>query len=606
VTGNKNANFTERGELGMLMKAYEEAHDLATKNWSGAQSTALDFALSHTVPAGHALLDTFLGKNVETGTTNSSISSKVNQAKNDLFAPGTYMSKMTAGKQSPWQALAAEYFGVNTPNASCAPKSGIAPNYAAPNFKNIPLLKSFNAPGSVTAAPVRGIDGKLITDPTGYKQEQNYYAVQTAIQNRLDNPQNMTSYNAYKNFLTYDKNTNGQAQELTPSGDQTRWTGVKEDPKALTALQQIKLTNGNPEPVWKLTGNGIIINAQGQQSYAPKLQVYAIYQSELNGSGDRSQLEALNPWLTTVDTANQNWINQNIKSGSMAPYAASSLPLGITAKDLQYPTLTSEQNSLMNLVSSITAIPAADRTSLQSAQLTDAENNPVLQQAYNALDTYSNYMRAAKGASPINYGPNEPPAVAEGYQSYDDWKNAGGKASAWINAHPALWAQMSNYSAQSDLAENAKAGAETELEGAVTPANNTQLSTAYNLGQYDIAKTTGANGGNSYTLNPAAAYAQSSSGSSYSSTPSIVKPPVPSDASNTKLINALKGAKSIKSKKVAGKASKSYHVKRVSLGKTQKAVKPPAPKKPDYITSNGLARYEFWCTLKKGNKDDFK
>ena len=180
----------------------------------------------------------------------------------------------------------------------------------------------------------------------------------------------------------------------------------------------------------------------------------------------------------------------------------------------------------MTQATQLASILPADRTPEQETQLKNIENNPDLQAAYSSLDNYTNAQRVARGAPPLKLAPNASPAVQAGINAYDALppsKSAGntdsatnGLRSAWILAHPALYAQMSNYYASSDMATIASQGAKDELQG--NAPSQSLLGAIKSAGTNDIASSKNANGTTSYSVNPAEAYAQSgSSGSSYTS-----------------------------------------------------------------------------------------
>ena len=562
VTGNKNANFTARGELGMLDKGYKVAKDLATKNWSGAQQTGTDFALSHITPALHTGIDAFSGKNVETGQQNSSVSSKINQAKNDMFAPGSYISKVTGGKQTLAQTLASEYGGINTPNAKGAP--------AAPNFEGKSILNSFNVPKSVNAAPEKGMGGKMITDPTGYQQVQNYYNdLQKNITN--DNSLSPTDKNAITSFLTKDKTPTGQSIFNSPGQTENYWRGLAANPNSLPALQKFYQQDGNHNPEWDLSGNGTI---NGKS--VSKLELWAVYKSLSPGDLQKDEITASNPWISTTETNVQNWINklppsQMVQNKGYVPY----------------PNIPTSAQTMMNTITRLANIPAQNRTTAQINQLSKLENNQGVKQAYNNIDNYNNKVLAGMNKPKINYPPNASPQVANFTNKYMAASKAGRQS--MIANYPTLYSQMENSLAQQSLGT-----AEKDLGQSYygAPVSSGALSSIYSLGQYDIAKGTNPNGTSGYSINPAAAYAQSGTSSGYSSS-GIIKPPVIGMASWNKLISEAKSSKGLKSPKIASKASKSYHVKRLSLGKVEKIPKQLAPKKPSSVSSNGIAKYTF-------------
>ena len=589
VTGNPNAHTTLPGELSLGKDVYTTARDAASGNVNKTASDATSLVTSHIAPVVNTVLNQMASKDLYTGTPLSTGKERIDEAINNMFAPAASGTKVAQGKMSIPQALLTQYGRTYLPHAPGNP--------AAPNFKSGPA-SLLNTAG---AKPAQG------GDKTGYTQETKYYNTVDAVKASLSSPADAGSLDHVNDYTTHDKTTvpvtvNGKTYPVgttvqrSPHDSQGMWTNLASDPKALAAVAKINSSGANPDPAWTLKGNGTIINKNGQQAYTSRLQVYAQYESELNGSADRAQLEALNPWLVPTFNAEQAWFNKADLGGNAIPYNGP-LPGGLTAKDIQYPSLTPQQNSLMNLVSSITAKSAAERTPLETATLNNAYANPALNAAYNALNTYTNNMRVAKGASPLNFAPNESPAVTAGITEYDKLPSGTGARTDWINAHPDLYAQIQSYYAASDQATAAKGGANAELAGN-TPTSS-YLGAIKNLGQYDIATSTAPNGSPIYSVNPTAAYAQSSgSSSSGSSSGSYPLTNVnPDTSSMTKLASLLTGsgtkataAKTASIKKSFGTGKGNYHVKKVSMGKTEKLPKPTKYKAPTYVTKSGAIK----------------
>lgn len=580
VTGNPNAKTRFPGELGLVHDIASPVVSAIQGNGSNASEALKSDLTSHITPVVSAGLNQIAGKNVFTGTPLNTNQSRAEDIGKTLFAPATNIGKVTGSRMSPVEAGLNEYGGVTLPHA--------AGNPAAPNFKT----------GPAAAVNTSGAKPAFGTDKTGYQQEISYYNSVDAAKNSLSSPADAHSLSTLNTYLNKSKDQDGNSVQLSPAESASQWGSLAGDSKALAAVAKIESSGDDPDPAWKLSGNGTVINKDGQPSNASKLQIYAQYESELNGSAERSQLEQLNPWLVPTFNAEQKWFNDGVSKGTSVPYNGP-LPGGLTMKDIQYPTLTNAQNSMMNLVTSLTSIPSANRTQAQINQLDMVENDPSLQQAYDKLNTYTNNMRVAKGAPPLNTSPNESPAVAAAISDYDALPSGTGARTNWINAHPQLYTQMENYYEASDLAEVEKGGAEAQLQG--NQPSNDLLSGAYGLGQYDIAKGTNANGTSSYSLNPAAAYAASSggSGSSYNSSSSYpLSTPSPDTSSIDKLISLLTGSgtkstkpktASIKKSFTSGKGN--YHVKQVSMPKSEKLPKLTKYKAPTYVSSDGSIKF---------------
>jgi hypothetical protein len=165
---------------------------------------------------------------------------------------------------------------------------------------------------------------------------------------------------------------------------------------------------------------------------------------------------------------------------------------------------------MMDEATNLSSINPTDRTAAQEQRYQQIEGDPNVRAAYQAIDNYTNAMRVAQGYSPLNFSPDEPPAVTAGFAEYDQLSKQSGQRTAWITQHPDLWNQMTNYMAQSSQATVNRGGALAELQGE-SPSQG-MLGAEYNLGKYDIAKSLNANGTSDYSLNPSLAYANSKSG----------------------------------------------------------------------------------------------
>lgn len=386
--------------------------------------------------------------------------------------------------------------------------------------------------------------GRLKTNPNdpNYKATQEYYDAVNKVQDSLSAPEDQGTLAAVTNYLTSYKNSAGKTEFKAPAETMARWQSLVGDPKALESIQKVQTSGKDPDPAWQLPSNGnggTYIGKNGKPMKTSKLQVYAMYESMVNGDANRTQLEQLNPWINKVFTNEQTWFNKLTTKGQAVPYSGP-LPGGLTKKDLLYPNLSSAQNRMMSQVTQLSSIPAAKRTTLQMKQLSNLENNSQLHNAYNALDTYSNNMRVAKGYSPLKYAPSEPPAVTEGIAAYDALPEGTGARSAWIAAHPDLYTQMSNYYAASDQATIDKGAALAELQG--EKPTSSLLGAEYDAGKYDVAKTTNSNGTSTYSVNPALAYSQSSGGSggSYYETPQYIATHVEASLKNPSVVKLQK------------------------------------------------------------------
>jgi hypothetical protein len=232
--------------------------------------------------------------------------------------------------------------------------------------------------------------------------------------------------------------------------------------------------------------------AQGKGNYDPEwdlnpsqLQTYATYKSLAPGDPEKDVLAQKNPWIDQTVQNSVNWAAKQTFSGT-AVAGRGYVP---------YPTISNATNSAMAQITTLAAIPAANRTATQISQLDSLENNPGVQSAYNALDTYTNKERASMGLSQINYEPTIPPQVTNFMTAYTAANTA--DRATMKSANPNMYAAMQQAYENIDLSETEKQGAVAYLGG--TPSQDL-LSGAYGLGNYDINKGTNANGTSSYSL----------------------------------------------------------------------------------------------------------
>ena len=566
VTGNKNANIKMPGELGMAKDIGTTINDLIHHNQAGASTELLSELSSHVSPLAQAAGNQIYGKTLYQGANLSGAKGRLESAGQSLIAPSQNIGKIAAGKMSFPEMIANEYFGLHTPHAGGSKTSGMPANYAAPNFKNIPGLKSFNVHGATAAPSETGIGGKKISDVTGYQQEENYFTAKTTL---TSTNMNAGAKSAVADFLNKNKTSTGETIENSPAQTEANWKELAANPDSLPAMQKFYQQGGSHNPEWDLTGSGTI---NGQS--VSKMQLWATYKALPPGDLQKAEISAQNPWILQTENASQSWDNAQV--------------FGNTAKNagyVPYPTIPASTETMMTNITNLAAIPAANRTQAQIAQLSALENSPIVQAAYNTLDTYTNSVRKSMDLPEINYAPNAPPDVANFTTQYMNSSTSG--RSSMRTKYPTLYSQMEN-----SLSAQSLSTAEKDLGQSYygAPVSNSALGAVYGLGQYDIAKTANPNGTSSYSINPAAAYAQNSS-SGYSSS-GVVKAQIPSSATDTKLISALKSStKGMKGKKIATKASKSYNIKKMPIRAPEKQSKQVQPRKPSSISSDGLIKY---------------
>jgi len=167
-------------------------------------------------------------------------------------------------------------------------------------------------------------------------------------------------------------------------------------------------------------------------------------------------------------------------------------------------TETPEQEKLANQYYAMTD---GNSTSQQRAQfLTD---NPELNQLFNAQFNAENTIRKQQGEPLLKPYPQASSALNDFMNTY----TAASKAdrATLRNDNPSSYTAMQNYLAQVDEYLVSETAGQANFQGQSLTQSN--LKEIYDLGQYDIAPTENDDGTTTYSVNPTAAYNDSSSGS---------------------------------------------------------------------------------------------
>lgn len=160
-------------------------------------------------------------------------------------------------------------------------------------------------------------------------------------------------------------------------------------------------------------------------------------------------------------------------------------------------TETPQQTQLSNQYFAMTD---ANSTSQQRAQfLTD---NPELNQLFNAQFAAENAIRKQQGEPLLKPYPEPSGTLNTFMNSYTAASKT--ERTSMRTANPSLYNQMSNYMGQVDQYELAKTLGQTQFQGQ-NPTQE-QLKEEYDLGQYDVAQNAGADGNDTYVLDPQEAY----------------------------------------------------------------------------------------------------
>lgn len=449
VTGNKNAHLKLPGETGFI-------HDIlgipaGIKQLGEGQIPSV--VSSHVAPGISIAWDQLTGKQSYSGAPVKTAGQRLTNLEQHLISPSQNVSKVMSGKSTPSEQLLNE-FGFYLPHAKGAPAAPSGP------------LRIVNTKG---AKPVLTLNAKGQKDVTGYSQETDYY---NGMDKYITNGGlNTSDQNAANAFIQKTRDATGKTIMNTPGQTAANWAQLAQNPGALKAVQNFEKSQGNHNPEWDLSPQ--------------QMKVWATYHSLAPGDPERDVLAQKNSWITDKTTQEQDWINKQTFTGDVV------YPPGY----IKYPTIPQNVQDMMTQVGKLAAIPAANRTADQINQLKNLENNPGLQNAYQALDAYTNAERKSMGLTPINYIPNVPANVS-------NWSNAYEAASkeqrkVMKAQDPNMYAAMNQAYENSDLGSLEKQASIAYLSG--TPSDSL-LSAIYNLGTYDVNKVKNPNGTTTYSL----------------------------------------------------------------------------------------------------------
>lgn len=465
ATGNPNAHVRVPGELGLAQEAYDSAHGLI----KGQGLSAAGVVTNHINPVGKEIAGQLLDKDLYTGQPiGNTAGDKLGHAAENLIAPSQVASKVTAGKRSIGETVANQ-LGLDTPHAK---------GYqAAPNFNGkVP----FNTKGAVVSKT---------GDPTGYKEEQSYFNNLDALQRSQTgkNAGQLTDYLA----RSHDPTT-GATIENSPAQSIQNGSMLFANNSLRQSIQKFEKSQPSHDPIWDLSNS--------------QLKTLEQYKAMYTGAADKTEILQNNPWITKVQTAENNYYNNLQKiPGAKAPEASSQTPT--------YPVFNPQTTALLAQYDN------ADTTQ-RSALL---ENNAsTLSSAFNDIANWTNAMRKAEGAPQLAGYPTASPQVQAILNTYDalpkgDGSNGGSpERDAWINANPAAYAQMSNYLTSASMYSLIKNATEAQFAGS-TP-DQQLLKDIKEVGSDDIATSTTPNGTTQYQVNPSLAYSQGATGGTTAST----------------------------------------------------------------------------------------
>lgn len=340
--------------------------------------------------------------------------------------------------------------------------------------------------------------------------------------------QNAKLRSDFASLLARNHTSSGQSIQLSPQDSKAQAASLAADPQLLSEWQKFNKSLPDHDPKFDLT--------------PAQLKTYEQYESEAPGEQSRTALEQKNTWLPAEFNKIATWETKQVQDGN-----------SVKSPDfVAYPDISTSQQSSMNQLTALSAIPEAQRTTAQISQLSALENSPDLQQAFNSIDNYTNAVRAKDGYAAIPYPAQLTPEEQSFYNQYNALPKSTGARTQLINSNPDLWNSIETTLAQSTLFNVEKQGA-LAYEGG-TPTD-TFLGGIANLGNYDIASSKNANGTTDYSLDPAAAYAQQQAASQSQNKPLVPLPKYPK-----KHVVKVRAIKKVRSRKIKSSKTQRVHV----------------------------------------------
>lgn len=461
MTGNQNAYVHTPGNLGTIKDIYNTGRDLYNKHY--LQATG-----------------------IITNRINPVIREGVSQAFN---------TDLTYGNPIAPNGTAAERL---THAAGLTPETSVIGNEmngkkslaeSGENFLGAytPHAKGYEASSKIPALNTQPVDanGKPIPlkSGNGLAQQSAYYDSVEQARNSLPAGERAV----YDRLTAGERDANGNSIGKNDKQAQAHYADLYSHPDVLEAIAKQK------QALAAKTGTQVDPLYSSDLTPAQRSE-YAHIQS-LPYKGDDYIQQTVDPatgkqdsWLKDLTTARADWYKTQDFAG--APPSEQVTP----------PTFDAQTEADMNTASTLSGT--------EKVQFIDA--HPNLQNAYDAIAKYTNDRRVAQGNAPFKLFPKADPETQANINTYMGLDKAG--RSGWIKANPDAYAKMQDYFSATSEYELANSAGQDKYQGA-TPSQ-TELKSAYNLGNYDIAKdpTTG-----KFAIDPssantasAAAYAKSS------------------------------------------------------------------------------------------------
>lgn len=317
-----------------------------------------------------------------------------------------------------------------------------------------------------------------------------------------------------------------------------------------------------PKVIDKLIAMNASLKSQGQKIdplwTAGKEQITKAlqYQTMPPGGADKSHWLAQNEsWYQPLSDQRSSFFNSLPKGDPNKPTAP-----------VEYPSPTTDVVANQKTFFGIT--DSAERAKFLI-------NHPEVQTQLDKQVEYNNKMREAQGYSALDTFPSAAPGVQKVIDTYNalpknDGPKGGSKTrSLWIQAHPKEYASMTQYFTQASLYSLEKDAGQAQFKD--TGFSQKGLKDIYNLGQYDVSKTTDANGNTFYALGSGSSSGGSGS-SSYTKYSRYTKKP-PQAGSAYKHAVSLSAGGRAKRPKVSIKGGKIAKTGKVATSKPKVSIK---------------------------------
>lgn len=446
INGNDNGSVRAPGSVGIIKEVVNGAIGLFHGDNGKAMSQVVTNRVNPLIKeAGQQIFD----KDLYTGKTIPN-DQRLQHAGDTILNPMNQVDQVATGSRSPAEQLLALTTGLRLPHA---------PGEAATNNKALSLLNT----------PKAKQDGG-----EAYKQEQQSIAAGNNAKDSLNTTDQEKQLSRLLALETSDKDPKtGKTIMSGPNDTIVKWGTLSHDGKLLAAYQnQMKQTDGH-DPIYDRS--------------TPELSIIAQYKAQAPGEPGRTALEENNPWLYQAINEESKWANQQVISGNVKK----------PDDYVPYPTLSDQQVQLLTDASTLDHVQ--NPTAQQKADLSNLYSNPVLQQAYQALDDHTNAVRDKLHLPQIQFPPSLTPDEQAAFSHYQSLPSGGGVKSGWINANKDVYNSIQAKLAQSTLFNIEKKGA-VAYEGGDNSNLQALLKDVVNAGKYDIATVTNADGSKSYNL----------------------------------------------------------------------------------------------------------